>query len=117
MRGVIAALLFLLATPAWAEAPQKDAVRAQIMDDIQKKVSAAWVLPEGLSVDELEVAVGIKLDVNGHVTDAGITKSSGNKHVDASLMRAVKKASPLPIPAEHFSAFERIELFFNGQMN
>ncbi len=118
MRRFLAAILLVTAVaPAWAEAPMEDTEREQIVHDIQKKVADVWQVPEGFSVHDLEVAVGVKVDELGNVTDAGITKSSGDKFFDASLLRAVRKASPLPVPADRFSDFERMELFFDGQMN
>ena len=61
-------------------------------------------LPQGL-----ECVLSVRLIPGGNVISVEISKSSGNELFDGRAMRAVQKASPLPIP-EDVATFERLRL-------
>jgi colicin import membrane protein len=77
------------------------------------KVRQNWLNPvltsKGLSCD-----VEVKLIPGGEVILVKIIKSSGNAVFDASVERAVYKASPLPVPKEvsAFDSFRRLRFNF-----
>ncbi|MCP4716218.1 MAG: TonB C-terminal domain-containing protein, partial [Deltaproteobacteria bacterium] len=49
---------------------------------------------------QLEAIVLITINRNGTVVRSAFEKKSGNSHLDRSVIRAIKKASPLPpLPA------------------
>jgi len=65
---------------------------------IKQKVSANWSEPgdfSGLSVEFL-----VKVDREGNVLSAKMTRSSGDARLDESAGSAILKASPLPFPSE-----------------
>ena len=60
-----------------------------------------------------EVVVHIRILPGGEVFDVAIVKRSGNPTYDAAIERAVRSASPLPVPApstELFSQFRDLNL-------
>jgi colicin import membrane protein len=69
---------------------------------LEQRVRESWVLPEALTGDagKLMVEVVIVIEKDGRVSDTRIQKGSGNGYFDESVRRAIRKASPLPIPPE-----------------
>ena len=65
---------------------------------VWEKIRGSWILAEGLVRDgkNLESIVAIKIRRNGQIVDMNFEKKSGNRYLDDSAMRAVKKANPLP---------------------
>jgi TonB family protein len=64
---------------------------------VWSKIKEQWVLPQGIVADEnLEAVIDAKILRNGKLTDWSFEKKSGNKYFDESVVKAVKKASPLP---------------------
>jgi TonB family protein len=64
-------------------------------------VRQSWVLAPGFRTQELETHVSVRLDAGGHLQGGPrITRRSGNPWYDDSVVRALKKASPLPAPPE-----------------
>lgn len=72
---------------------------AQYRAAIRQKVSRNWIKPAasatGLSADVL-----VRVSPNGDVIDARVVRSSGDQVFDRSVVNAVLKASPLPIPPQ-----------------
>ena len=63
-------------------------------DEMHKKIVSKWTPP---SVNKnMRVVLDFTIQKNGRVTDAKIYKSSGDKKLDDSALKALKKASPLP---------------------
>lgn len=82
---------------------------------LKKVIERNWFRPPGMNkLDKMTVTVMVKLDRDGKVNRMDVTQSSGNVYFDNSLMRAVRRSSPLPIPAEKYNLFKTIELRFNG---
>lgn len=66
---------------------------------VRAKVGGRWVMPLNVP-DGLSAKVVISLDRNGKVLEARVSAKSGNPLYDASVLDAVKKASPLPMPKD-----------------
>lgn len=66
---------------------------------VQAKVWGIWVMPLNIP-DGLSAKVTVTLDSSGRVLDARVSSKSGNALYDASVLDAVKRASPLPMPKE-----------------
>jgi periplasmic protein TonB len=72
-------------------------------------VRGTWVLPAGFRTEALRTHVIVELDASGAVmSEPRITKRSGNPWYDEGVVRAIRKASPLPPPP---SAGEREFVF------
>ena len=65
-----------------------------------------WRLPPNIPAN-LKVKLFVKLDKKGNVTKSAIKQSSGNKLFDDAALRAVRDASPLPLP-KHPGAVEAL---------
>ena len=65
---------------------------------IQQKVIDRWIKPVS-SVKGMSCTVRVKLLASGDVMDAVVISSSGDSVFDRSAENAVRKASPLPVPA------------------
>jgi periplasmic protein TonB len=65
---------------------------------IQQRVSSNWSEPGDFS--GMSVAFLVKVDRDGNVISATITKKSGDARLDESAENAIFKASPLPFPTE-----------------
>lgn len=50
-------------------------------------------------------AININISGSGAITSKSFARRSGNASVDAAAMRAVERASPLPVPPESIRAF------------
>ncbi|MGE5248567.1 MAG: energy transducer TonB [Verrucomicrobiota bacterium] len=75
---------------------------------LERRVRESWVLPETLrgEATKLTVEVVIVIEKDGRVSDARIVKGSGNEYFDESVRRAIRKASPLPVPPERLRGGE-----------
>ena len=67
-----------------------------------------WVPPFGTRRD-LSCTVEVSLMPGGEVRDVVLARSSGDPAFDRSVIAAVFKASPLPVPRDHL--FSRFRLF------
>jgi TonB family protein len=65
---------------------------------IQQRVSSNWSEPGDFS--GMSVAFLVKVDRDGNVISATITKKSGDARLDESAENAIFKSSPLPFPTE-----------------
>lgn len=83
-------------------------------DGIKRHIEDNWLRPPGLKADELTAIVVVKLNADGTVKSTKIEQSSGEVFYDNSLIRAIHKASPLPIPAAKYEKFSVLELYFKG---
>jgi colicin import membrane protein len=75
-------------------AGQLDVYNAEIIFRIQRN----WAFSEQLARKNkaLEALIGIKIMPNGEIRDVWFDKRSGNKLLDESAYRAIKKTNPLP---------------------
>jgi TonB family protein len=75
---------------------------------LEEKVRGAWFLPDSLARDagKLVVEVRIHIEKDGRVSGSRIERSSGNAYFDESVLRAIRKASPLPVPPEQLRGGE-----------
>ncbi len=65
---------------------------------VSELIKAEWVFPEALAQRQFSVEVTFRVKANGEVEGISILHSSGNSLFDASVVKAIKKASPLPPP-------------------
>ena len=64
-------------------------------------VRSVWVVPPGFRTQPLQTSVLVELDAEGRVLGKPrIIQRSGNYHYDDGVVRAIRKASPLPAPPE-----------------
>jgi colicin import membrane protein len=71
-----------------------------------------WVGPRG----KIKVVVQFNIKDNGEITGLKIVQSSGNASYDDSVLRAVRKSSPLPPLTESIrSGFSEVELAFRPE--
>jgi len=64
---------------------------------IWAKIRSSWVLPEGVtSTASLLAVVGIRIAEDGGIEEFWIEERSGNEYYDQSVLRAIRKANPLP---------------------
>jgi colicin import membrane protein len=75
---------------------------------LEEKVREAWVLPDPVAREagKLMVELRIVIERDGGVSDTRIERSSGNNYFDESVRRAIRKASPLPVPPEQLRGGE-----------
>jgi colicin import membrane protein len=75
---------------------------------LEEKVRSSWVVPGTLGRDaaKLVVELRIVIEKDGRVSEDRIERGSGNLYFDESVQRAIRKASPLPIPPEQLRGGE-----------
>jgi colicin import membrane protein len=75
---------------------------------LEEKVRRSWILPGTLVRDaaKLEVEIRIMIEKDGRVSEDRIERGSGNLYFDESVQRAIRKASPLPVPPEQLRGGE-----------
>jgi len=82
---------------------------------LKKHIEKNWFRPPGIKgLENMTVAVMVSLNRDGSVHKMELTQTSGQSFFDNSLLRAVRKSVPLPIPADKYDVFKTIELRFNG---
>lgn len=86
----------------------------EIFNKIQKAVNKNWVIAPSTDYKNLSVSIEIGIGGDSNLTSLKITRSSGNPNFDNSLIRAVRKSIPLPIPPEKREKFAGFELFFGS---
>ena len=75
---------------------------------LEESVRNSWVLPAALVRDagKLVVELRIVIEKDGRVSAQRIERGSGNPYFDDSVLRAIRKASPLPVPPEQLRGGE-----------
>ncbi len=84
-----------------------------VNDAIGNAVNANWTIPPGKDLRGLSITVQIQLSPAGDLSGLRVVKSSGDKSFDDSLVRAIRKSIPLPIPADKVSAYRDFEMAFS----
>lgn len=80
---------------------QKNAgITNDIAAQIRAKISQAWRYPPSARPD-MEVVIRIQLVPTGEVVQTSIITGSGNEALDRSVLAAVKRAQPLPVPKDN----------------
>ena len=86
---------------------------------LEERVRSSWVLPGALARDaaKLVVELRIVIEKDGRVSEDRIERGSGNPYFDESVQRAIRKASPLPVPPEQLrggEAYYEVGFRFHG---
>lgn len=81
------------------QASKNAAITNDVVSQIQAKIYEAWRYPPSAR-PEMEVIVRISLVPTGEVIQVALEKSSGNQALDRSVLAAVKRAQPLPVPKD-----------------
>lgn len=71
---------------------------------LDERIRANWTAP--VERKDLMVQLRIVIDKNGQVSTVRMEKTSGNSFFDDSVLRAINKASPLPVPPEQLRGSE-----------
>ena len=100
-----------------AEAEQRAAEQSELAKytlRITASVSRAFSYPPGLE-DGLNCTLYVRMIPGGEVIEARVIKSSGSPTFDRQAENAVRKASPLPVPAEPklFDRMREIQFTFD----
>ena len=78
---------------------------------INRALERAWLRPPG-NTDQFICKLNVRLLPNGQVVSATITKSCGSPILDDSVLKAVYKASPLPLPPEPSAFVPELNISF-----
>jgi len=75
---------------------------------LEESVRSSWVLPGALVRDAAKFVVELRIVIekDGRVSEERIERGSGNPYFDDSVRRAIRKASPLPVPPEQLRGGE-----------
>jgi colicin import membrane protein len=92
------------ARAAAAEAQRKEFDR--YVDAIRARIRGRANVPDTVTGNP-EVHVRIRILPGGEVLDIAITKRSGNPTYDGAIERAIRSASPLPVPAANTELFHQ----------
>jgi colicin import membrane protein len=81
------------------QARKNVAITNEIAAQIEAKISQVWSYPPSARPN-MEVVVRIQLIPTGEVINVSIITSSGNEALDRSVLAAVSRAQPLPVPKD-----------------
>jgi colicin import membrane protein len=99
-------------------ARQASTARAKALNEyialIQAKVRGNWILPPDLRGNPEAVFDVVQLPT-GEVLTIRIARSSGNPAYDNAVERAIRKSSPLPLPASRELFSRELKLTFRPQ--
>ena len=75
---------------------------------LDEKIRSNWTVPELAlgNKEHLMVQLRIVIEKDGRVSMVRMEKTSGNSYFDDSVLRAINKASPLPVPPEQLRGGE-----------
>ena len=93
---------------------KRDKAKNEFIPLIKQKVQNNWIQPEGWGKG-VQCVVSVRMVPSGDVLSATVIKSCGNPLFDRSVVNAVHKASPLPVPQDSdlFEQFRSINFTFN----
>lgn len=76
--------------------------------ELDERIRDKWIVPaEGRrDAGTMIVQIRITIEKDGKVTNVRMEKSSGNRFFDDSVLRAINKASPLPVPPDQLRGAE-----------
>lgn len=96
-----------------AREAQARSLLAQYTSLIEQKVRRNWLRPASAR-EGMSCTVRVRLIPGGEVSDVRVVKGSGDELFDRSVVTAVYKASPLPLPpdAALFDYFRELEFIF-----
>ncbi len=81
---------------------------------IRDRVKSSWTWPERKA--DLKITVNVSIQENGEITGVRLVGTSGDRSFDDSVIRAIRKANPLPPPPEDYRAdFLNVVLPFNSK--
>jgi len=81
------------------------------LEGVSQKIKSAWAYPAAKPRQQLIVSIKIRAD--GQIIDAKIEKSSQDSAYDASALRSIQKANPLPpLPSLRYGRILEIGLRF-----
>jgi TonB family protein len=83
-----------------AGGPPLDPAVAEWMRRVKIHVSKRWILEAAVKRQAIQALVAVTLDATGNVLEIELRERSGNASFDASVVRAIEKASPLPPPPD-----------------
>jgi TolA protein len=63
---------------------------------VYNKIYNSWILPGYSSKRQLEAVVNIRIAKTGKILNTSFEQRSGSAYFDRSVLRAIKKADPLP---------------------
>lgn len=90
-----------LAAAMGAETAERTAQEVSIWGtQLVAAIQRVWTYPPGTADQNLGCVVNMQLSATGEVLSARIQRSSGNSLFDDSVVRAVYKASPMPLPRD-----------------
>jgi len=96
---------------AEARLVEKKRLIEKVNNDIKNKVKDKWVRPRGY-YSGLSCIIEIRLRSDRSISQAKIVSRSGNRIFDSSALRAVRNASPLPVPDKVFDTFRHFNFKF-----
>ena len=68
-------------------------------NEITERVRANWLKPSGLEGEaNIQVTVRVRVSLDGRLAAPQISRSSGNRYFDDSVIRAIHKTHSLPMP-------------------
>ena len=113
------------ARPAAAPTPQTEAksgdsnvavagAEASEIAKIQKHIEQHWLRPSGLRTEDLGTVVEVRLTPDGEVSGLKVVTPSGQRFYDDSVLRAVRKAVPIPLPTGKYETYKVLMLHFAG---
>ncbi len=86
-------------------------------DRVRAKIVETWILPlSAEQTHDLQATAQFQVTRNGNVVQLELVKASGNTLFDVSLLRAIRRASPLPtLPADYPAEILEVEMRFRAQ--
>ncbi len=102
---------------AEAEAQRRATLTDQYIARIRSDISQHWLLPPSVRAG-ITCEIRVQLIPSGEVITVQVVKSSGDPVFDRSVVNAVKRASPLPVPSPDsgiFDTFRSLKLSFRPE--
>lgn len=85
------------------------------MGQVQNAIQRNWRIPGELARLNIVVQLGLRINAEGKVLDVWVDEGSGVGIFDESAMRAVRAASPLPVPPQTKNGYFELYTRFTPQ--
>jgi len=91
---------------------------AEFQSAVRSRIQGSWLVPPGLEDrGDIKATVRISLTADGELAGRPkVVASNGPGYFNSSVVRAVEKAAPFPMPEGPTRYFQKLELNFSPDM-
>jgi colicin import membrane protein len=114
MRILIIVLLLLLGSATCITSATEVPAWVEWVTIVKERIQSNWTQPAGQPAISTPCRIYLRLTPTGAVESAEIKESCGNAALEASVLAAVRRSSPLPLPRDEAVPHRSLVLNFRA---